>query len=112
MIPLWGGNGNQPEDYAGRPGEIYANILQDKDTSLSPTIAYWNPTLPAWEGSDTRLKPGGPTESQYSFSVPLNGGATITAKLVYCYAFIDIIRQKRWTINDIIVTEAMPVQVQ
>ena len=111
MIPLWGGNGDTAEDYAGRPGEIYANILQDKDTSLSPTVAYWNPTLPAWGGSDTRLKPGEPTQSEYSFSVPLNGEATITARLIYRYAFIDIIRQKGWTPKDFDVTTPVSVQV-
>lgn len=111
MIPLWGGSGNADEDYAGRPGEIYANILQDKDTSLSPTIAYWNPTLPAWEGSDSRLRPGEPTQSEYSFSVPLNGEATITARLIYRYAFIDIIRQKGWTLKDFDVTTPVSVQV-
>ena len=111
VIPLWGGVGNLPEDYAGRPGEIYANILKDKDTSLTPTIAYWNPTVPAWGGSDTRLNPGAPAESEYSFAVPSNGRATITAKLIYRYAFIDIIRQKSWPMNDILVTEAIPLQI-
>jgi hypothetical protein len=112
MIPLWGGVGSNPdEDYAGRPGEIYANILKDKDTNLSPTVAYWNPTIAAWGDSDTRLRPDVPAESQYSFAVPSNGKATITARLIYRYAFIDIIRQKRWTDSDIIVTESEPVHV-
>ena len=111
VIPLWGGVGNQPEDYAGRPGEIYANILKDKDTSQTPTIAYWNPTLPAWGGADTRLDPGMSTKSEYSFAAPSNGRATITAKLIYRYAFLDIIRQKGWPINDILVTETMPLAI-
>lgn len=111
VIPLWGGVGNLPEDYAGRPGEIYANILKDKDTSLTPTTAYWNPTIPAWGGSDTRLIPGVPIQSEYSFAVPSNGRTTITARLIYRYAFIDIIRQKSWPINDIQVTEATPLLI-
>ena len=111
-IPLWGGVGTiADEDYAGRPGEIYANILKDRDTNQMPTIAYWNPTVPAWGGSDTRLEPNKPVQSEYSFAVPSNGAATITAKLIYRYAFIEIIRQKKWTPNDIIVSEAVPVQV-
>lgn len=110
MIPLWGGVGSNPEeDYAGRPGEIYANILTDRDTNLSPTVAYWNPTLPAWTGSDTRLNPGEPTQSEYSFAVPSNGAATITARLIYRYAFIDIMRQKSWDRDDIEVTMAEKV---
>jgi len=111
VIPLWGGVGTTPEDYAGRPGEIYANILKDKDTSQMPTIAYWNPTIPAWGGSDTRLIPGIPAKSEYSFAAPSNGRTTITAKLIYRYAFIDIIRQKSWPINDILVTETAPLAI-
>ena len=111
-IPLWGGVGTiADEDYAGRPGEIYANILKDRDTNQMPTIAFWNPTVPAWDGSDTRLEPNKPVQSEYSFAVPSNGEATITAKLIYRYAFIEIIRQKKWIPNDIIVSEAVPVQV-
>jgi hypothetical protein len=105
VIPLWGGVGDRTEDYAGRPGEIYANILKDKDTSEAPTIAYWNPTIPAWEGSDTRLIPGVIVQSDYLFAIPSNGSASISAKLIYRYAFIDIIRQKNWTPKDYIVTQ-------
>jgi hypothetical protein len=110
-IPLWGGTGNTADDYAGRPGEIYANILKDKDTSQMPTIAYWNPTVPAWGDSDTRLKPGVAAESAYSFAVPSNGAATITARLIYRYAFIDIIRQKSWPMRDFDVIPSKSVDV-
>jgi nitrate/TMAO reductase-like tetraheme cytochrome c subunit len=106
MIPAWGGVGNQPEDYAGRPGVIYANLLKDKDTNISPTAAYWNPTIPAWPGSDTRLMPGQVSSSVYSFVAPSNGSVSLTARLIYRYAFIDIIRQKGWPIKDVPVTSA------
>ena len=112
VIPLWGGVGDKTEDYAGHPGEIYANILKDKDTSEAPTVAYWNPTIPAWEGSDTRLIPGVIVQSDYSFAIPSNGAATINAELIYRYAFIDIIRQKGWPPGDYIVTQLPnPIQV-
>ena len=111
MIPLWGGNSNTEFDYAGKPGEIYANILKDRDTNQMPTIAYWNPTVPAWSGSDTRLIPGQPVESEYSFAVPSNGSATIKARLIYRYAFIEIIRQKGWALKDIEVIEPVTVPV-
>jgi hypothetical protein len=104
-IPAWGGVGNQPGDYAGLPGQIYANILMDMDTNQSPTIAYWNPTRPAWPGSDTRLEPHKPVTSKYTFAMPANGSAVITVKLIYRYAFIEIARQKGWGVNDIIVAE-------
>ena len=113
VIPLWGGVGNKKdEDYAGRPGVIYANILKDKDTSEAPTVAYWNPTIPAWEGSDTRLRPGVIVQSDYFFAIPSNGSASINAKLIYRYAFINIIRQKGWTPKDYIVTQLpSPIKV-
>ena len=111
MIPLWGGNSNTEYDYAGRAGQIYANILKDRDTNQMPTVAYWNPTVPAWAGSDTRLEPGKPVQSEYSFAVPSNGAATITARLIYRYAFIEIIRQKGWSLKDINVMEPVAVQV-
>jgi hypothetical protein len=106
MIPAWGGVGGDPEDYAGRPGVIYANLLKDKDTNISPTAAYWNPTIPAWPGSDTRLMPGQQISSVYSFVAPSSGSVTVTARLIYRYAFIEIIRQKGWPIKDILVTSA------
>jgi nitrate/TMAO reductase-like tetraheme cytochrome c subunit len=106
IIPDWGGNGNQPEDYAGRPGMIYGNILKDKDTNIVPAVAYWNPTMPAWEGSDTRLRPNEYVTSQYSFIAPSRGAVTITARLIYRYAFIEIMRQKGLRLDDILVNWA------
>jgi hypothetical protein len=102
-IPDWGGKGTQPEDFAGRPGVIYGNILKDKDTNMVPAVAYWNPTVPAWDGSDTRLRPNEPVPSQYSFVVQSHGDVTVTAHLMYRDAFIDIVRQKGWPLRDILV---------
>ena len=103
IIPAWGGTGNQPEDYAGRPGVIYANILQDRDTNMVPAVAYWNPIIPAWPGSDTRLRPKEYILSQYSFIAQSHGDVTITANLFYRYAFIEIMRQKGWQQPDVLV---------
>jgi hypothetical protein len=101
-IPAWGGTRDQPSvvDYAGRPGVIYANILKDKDTNMVPSVSYWNPTVPAWAGSDTRLLPNQSTPSAYSFVAPSHGEVRITVNLWYRYAFIDIIRQKEWPLQD------------
>ena len=102
-IPEWGGSDDLPGGYAGKPGVIYANILKDKVTSTVPAIAYWNPTIPAWKGSDTRLDPFEEARSEYSFVAPSRGEAIITARLFYRYAFIDLIRQKGWPLQDILV---------
>ena len=105
-IPDWGGTGGGPQDYAGRPGVIFANILKDQNTSVVPALAYWNLTVPAWQGSDTRLLPNQDTPSQYFFVAPSQGEAKITAQLFYRYAFIDILRKKGMLPNDILVNYA------
>jgi hypothetical protein len=102
-IPDWGGIGNQPEDYAGRPGVIYANLLKDNDTSAVPAVDYWNPTILAWKGSDNRLVPNEDALSQYFFVAPSHGEVTITAKLIYRSAFIEIARKKGWSLRDTLV---------
>jgi hypothetical protein len=98
-------------EYAGYPGQIYANILKDKDTNLIPTIAYWNPVEAAWQDSDTRLVPGIPVQSEYSFAAPSNGSLTITARLIYRNVFSDIANKKQWPIMDIEAAKAPPVTV-
>jgi hypothetical protein len=110
VIPLWGGVGNTADDYAGWPGKIYANLLADRDTNISPTAAYWNPVKPVFvnitkkDSSDTRLIPNQADPETFSFTVPSSGNVSITVKLIYRYAFIDLARQKAWTRPDVIVT--------
>ena len=67
QIPNWGGMGKPFMDglgiknYGGLPGKIFANLLVEEDTNVSPTAAYWNETKFAWTdvsvNSDTRLSP-------------------------------------------------------
>ena len=118
-IPIWGGAGDvayQDPDiklYAGLPGKIFANLLVEEDTNISPTVAYWNETKHAWIGvlsenpydySDTRLRPGIVDNSKYSFDVPEKGDIKVTVRLVYRFAFYDLMRQKGWDRPDIEVT--------
>ena len=117
-IPNWGGVGNVTfEDpnmrfYAGLPGKIFTNLLADVDTNISPTAAYWNETKYAWIGkskdnpydySDTRLIPGIVDKSPYSFQVPNAGEIIVTIKLVYRFAFFDLMQEKGWHRPDITV---------
>ncbi len=99
VIPNWGGIGtNVPgmTNYGGMPGQIFANLLMDKDTNVSPTAAYWNPTQLVSANADTRLNPLQPREYNYSFIVPNRGKVYINVKLIYRYAFIDLAQQKSW----------------
>lgn len=118
-IPIWGGAGDIAYQdpniklYAGLPGKIFANLLVEEDTNISPTIAYWNETKYAWIGdrskdpydySDTRLRPGVTDTSKYSFDVPERGDIKVTVRLIYRFAFYDLMRQKGWNRPDIEVT--------
>ncbi len=118
-VPNWGGTGDpvfadsNMKFYAGLPGKIFANLLVEKDTNISPTASYWNKTKYAWVGvlaankydySDSRLLPGVVDQSKYSFVAPNAGDITVTIKLVYRFAFFDLMRQKGWNRPDILVT--------
>lgn len=114
-IPNWGGVGKPFMDdlgvrnYGGLPGKIFANLLVEEDTNISPTAAHWNETKFAWvngdTNSDTRLAPGQEDRSDYSFTIPNAGEVRVTVTLVYRYAFFDLIAQKEWWNRpDIVVT--------
>ena len=96
MVPVWA-----VPDRAGYAGEIYANILKDKDTNLAPSFAYWNPVENSWQGADTRLLPRIPVQSEYSFAAPYDQSAKITAKLIYRKAFINVVYKKGWELGDL-----------
>ena len=89
-------------DYAGLPGKIYANLLVEEETNLSPGMAYWNQTKHAYvdsvskRTSDARLRPGDTDESAYSFAAPDEGEVNVTIDLVYRYAFYDLVVWKEW----------------
>ena len=114
-IPNWAGPGpispegivNQMkslgiQDYGGLPGKIFANLLVEEETNLSPGMAYWNETKPAFidstngKTSDTRLVPGEPNLSNYSFAMPDEGDVRVTVELIYRYAFYDLVVWKEW----------------
>ncbi|HLO17118.1 MAG TPA: hypothetical protein VK206_19950 [Anaerolineales bacterium] len=104
MVPVWA-----VPDYGGYPGQIFANIFKDKDTNLAPSFAYWNPVETGWDGADTRLVPGVPVQNTYSFAAPYDGSATITAKLIYRKAFLNVATKKGWPLDnlDVQVTQAV-----
>jgi hypothetical protein len=115
-IPSWAGTGSAAPDrplvqpHGGMPGTIFANLLMEEDTSISPTAAYWNETRLAWVGdlnvdptdhSDTRLYPGRENVSKYSFEVPDRGDVRVTIRLIYRFAFYELMQQKGWDRPDI-----------
>jgi hypothetical protein len=98
-------------DYGGLPGKIFANLLVEEETNLSPGMAYWNETKYAsvvsagGANSDTRLIPWQPNTSTYSFAMPDAGDVKVTVNLFYRYAFYDLMVWKEWYDRpDILVT--------
>jgi hypothetical protein len=90
--------------YAGLPGVIYAKILEDLWTEISPSGSYWNQTRLV---SDNRIPALETARSEYIFSAPDHGKATITAKLIYRRAFIEIMDQKDWGVPDLLIAEVI-----
>jgi len=95
-VPVWAA-----PDLAGYGGQIFAHLLKDKDTNLAPSFAYWNPVEPAWDGADTRLVPGVPVQTVYSFAAPYDRSAKITARLIYRKAFKNVVDKKGWPLSDL-----------
>jgi hypothetical protein len=95
-IPVWAA-----PDLAGYAGQIFANVLKDKDTNLAPSFSYWNPVENAWQGSDTRLVPGITVQSEYAFAAPYDRTAQLTATLIYRRAFMNVVQQKGWYMGDL-----------
>ncbi len=100
LIPDWGGKGNAPDDYAGRPGKGYAKILEELWTEISPTAAYWRQIVLR---EDTRIPALSTDVTRYEFHAPEDSGPiTIEAKLIFRRAFKELARQKKWNVADIL----------
>ena len=111
-LPAWTGQGsefmrlNGVEGYSDQPGVAYANLLVDGQTNISPAVAFWNKTIYSPEGGDTRLSPRDPQASEYFFPVPDLGEMHVTVKLIYRYAFYELMDQKDWVRPDVVVAMA------
>lgn len=99
-IPEYGGIGNSDQGYyAGLPGKIFAKVLEELWTEVSPTGAYWNPTRIL---SDNRLAAFATDTSTYTFSSGTDNEVTVEVKLLFRRAFIDLIAKKNWNTPDIL----------
>jgi hypothetical protein len=99
ILPDWAGVGEVDEGYyAGLPGEIYAKILEELWTGISPSGAYWNPTRIV---SDNRIAAFETASSTYTFSAPQSGTVHIEVRLLFRRAFIELMDLKGWDVPDI-----------
>ena len=103
-IPEYGGVGDPEKGYfAGLPGKIYAKVLMELWTEITPTGTYWNPTRIV---SDNRLAAFESDTSTYFFSMPLDRRADVKVTLLFRRAFRELMDQKGWNVADILMEEA------
>jgi len=101
-LPEWTGKGDPAQgNYAAQPGAVYAKILEELWTGISPTGAYWNPTKLI---NDNRIPAREADTTEYVFAVPEGTAVTTTTRLIYRRAFVELIEQKGWDVPDIIIT--------
>jgi len=104
-VPEFAGVGDPEQGYyAGLPGKVFAKILEELWTEVSPTGAYWNPTRLV---SDNRLAAMATDTSTYTFSAPGRGQVTIEVTLLYRRAFKALMEQKEWDVPDIVVAQEL-----
>lgn len=102
-VPDWGGTGSGSGNYAGQPGKGYAKILQELWTEVSPSIAYWKQTKIL---ADNRIAARATDATSYEFQVTAGSGTvTVTGKLIFRRAFIQLAEQKGWDAPDILMNQ-------
>ena len=88
--------------YAGQPGKVFAKVLEELWTEVSPTGAYSNPTRII---EDNRIPAMGKDDSVYAFAAPDTIEATVNVRLVYRRAFKTLANQKGWDIPDVLMAQ-------
>ena len=104
ILPEWCGKGGPGTgSYAGQPGKVFAKVLEEMWTGISPTAAYWNPTRVVM---DTRLGAFESDVSEFLFAAPESGTAKIKAVLLYRRAYKELMDLKKWDTRDIVMESA------
>ena len=103
MIADWAGVGDPVDGYyGGLPGTIYAKVLEELWTKVSPSGAYWNPTQIL---SDNRIPAMESDTTEYRFAAPDDGTVRVEVQLIFRRAFIELIDQKGWDAPDILIAQ-------
>jgi len=100
IVPVYGGAGGGPRDFAGRPGKMFAKILVDQ---------LGNHPAPSWRQtmilSDSRIPALESDFSTYGFLLPEGTTcATVDSRLLYRRAFKELEDTKGWDLEDILMT--------
>jgi hypothetical protein len=103
VIPDWAGIGDPADGYyAGLPGTIYAKVLEELWTGVSPSGAYWNHTRVV---SDNRIAAMATDSTEYTFSSLKSSAVRVEIQLFYRRAFIELMDQKGWDVPDILMAQ-------
>lgn len=104
VLPEWCGSGDPASgNYAGLPGKAFAKVLEEKDTKVSPTAAYWNPTRVVM---DTRIGAYQSDTGEFLFNAPASGNVRVEAVLLYRRAYKKLMEFKGWNDPDIVMESA------
>jgi len=102
-LPAWTGRGDvRKGNYAGQPGKVFAKVLEELWTEVSPTAAYWNPTRIL---EDNRIPAMGKDDSVYVFTASDTGGVNVNVSLLYRRAFKTLADQKGWNVPDVLMAQ-------
>jgi hypothetical protein len=102
-LPPWTGRGDSGKgSYAGQPGKVFAKVLEELWTEVSPTAAYWNPTRIL---EDNRIPAMGKDDSIYVFSVSDTRAVNVKVGLLYRRAFKSLADQKGWDVPDVLMAQ-------
>ncbi|MBT3196561.1 MAG: hypothetical protein HN344_02460, partial [Gammaproteobacteria bacterium] len=91
-LPDWSG------PFSGQPGRVYAKVLEELWTGISPTIGYWNPIRLV---EDNRIPAAGEDHQRFRFQ-PSAGAVTIAVELTYVRALPTIRAWKGWPEEQVI----------
>jgi nitrate/TMAO reductase-like tetraheme cytochrome c subunit len=104
LLPSWCGIGDiKRGNYGNIPGKVYAKVLKETWTDISPTGAYWNPITIVQDNRIPALKFD---KSRYIFKLPDSKKGTFKIKLIYRKAYKELQEQKGWNLPDIVMEES------
>ncbi len=102
-IPAWGGVGSPEKGFYGSlPGEIYAKLLMEEWTEITPAASYWNLTRLI---SDNRIAAKEQRATRYVFSSNSSRRVQVEVKLLFRRAFIELMQQKGWSVPDVVMAK-------
>ncbi|UCH20101.1 MAG: carboxypeptidase regulatory-like domain-containing protein [Deltaproteobacteria bacterium] len=103
-LPEWTGVGKAGAgNYAGLPGAVFARVLGDDQGNLH--VPFWRATHIA---VDNRIRPKGTVTLQFQFALENpEDEPSAEAKIIYRPVIRPLAEQKRWLVEDILITSSV-----